>query len=69
MQSADLQVQRERIEKAIHVIRGDRVMLDADLVANHDRQIRGIFDAIRQLLTPPLAKVKPIGFRPKALKK
>lgn len=38
-------------------------------VATHDRHIRAIFDAIRQLMTPPPAKVKQIGFRPKALKK
>ena len=38
-------------------------------VATHDGYIRAIFDAIRQLTAPPPAKVKQIGFRPKALKK
>lgn len=38
-------------------------------VATHDGHIRAIFDAIRQLMTPPPPKVKQIGFRPKALKK
>jgi len=38
-------------------------------VATHDGHIRAIFDAIRQLMMPPPAKVKQIGFRPKALKK
>jgi hypothetical protein len=38
-------------------------------VATHDGHIRAIFDAIRQLMTPPPARVKQIGFRPKALKK
>lgn len=35
----------------------------------YDRQFRVVFDAIRELMTPPPAKLKPIGFRPKALKK
>ena len=38
-------------------------------VASHDEEIRAIFNAIRQLMTPPLSKVKPIGFRPKPTKK
>jgi len=38
-------------------------------VATHDEHIEAIFNAIRQLMTPPPAKVKEIGFRPKALKK
>jgi ORF6N domain-containing protein len=38
-------------------------------VATHDEHIEAIFNAIRQLMTPPPAKVKQIGFRPKALKK
>ncbi len=33
-----------------------------------DRQFEIVFDAIRQLMTPPPPKTKPIGFRPKALK-
>ena len=38
-------------------------------VASHDEEIRAIFNAIRQLMTPPPSKVKPIGFRPKPTKK
>ena len=38
-------------------------------VVTHDGHIRAIFDAIRELMTPPPARVKPIGFRPKALRK
>jgi hypothetical protein len=40
-----------------------------DLEAKYDRQFRVVFDAIRELMTPPPARLKPIGFRPKALKK
>jgi hypothetical protein len=32
-------------------------------------QFKVVFDAIRQLMSPPQSKRKPIGFRPKALKK
>jgi phage regulator Rha-like protein len=32
------------------------------------RQFKIVFDAIRELMTPP-ARIKPIGFRPRALKK
>ena len=38
-------------------------------VGIHDEEIRTIFNAIRQLMTPPPAKVKQIGFRPKPMKK
>ena len=37
-------------------------------VTTHDENIRAIFDAIRQLMTPPPARVKQIGFRPKTMK-
>ncbi len=40
-----------------------------DLEQRYDRQFKIVFDAIRQLMTPAPAKIKPIGFRPKALKK
>ena len=40
-----------------------------ELEKKYDRQFKIIFDAIRQLMTPPQAKAKPIGFRPKSLKK
>lgn len=38
-------------------------------VGTHDEHIEVIFNAIRQLMTPPPARVRQIGFRPKALKK
>jgi hypothetical protein len=40
-----------------------------DLEKKYDHQFKIVFDAIRQLTTPPTSKSKPIGFRPKALKK
>ena len=40
-----------------------------ELERKHDSQFKIVFDAICQLMTPPPAKVKPIGFRPGALKK
>ena len=39
------------------------------LEGKYDRQFKVVFDAIRQLMTSPPAKTKPIGFRPKAVKK
>jgi hypothetical protein len=39
------------------------------LEEKYDRQFKVVFDAIRQLMTPAPAKLKPIGFRPKSLKK
>jgi hypothetical protein len=41
----------------------------SELEEKYDRHFKIVFDAIRQLMTPPAAKIKPIGFRPKALKK
>ncbi len=32
-----------------------------DLEKKYDRQFRAVFDAIRELMTPPPAKIKPIG--------
>jgi len=40
-----------------------------ELESKCDHQFRVVFDAIRQLMTPPPSKTKPIGFRPKALRK
>ncbi len=40
-----------------------------ELEKKYDTQFKIVFDAIRQLMTPPAASTKPIGFRPKALKK
>ena len=39
------------------------------LEKKYDQQFKIVFDAIRQLMMPPPSKGKPIGFRPKALKK
>lgn len=41
----------------------------AELEKKYDSQFKIVFDAIRQLMTPPTSKPKQIGFRPKALKK
>ncbi len=41
-----------------------------DLEKKYDRQFKAVFEAIRQLMTPSSSPAtKPIGFRPKALKK
>lgn len=40
-----------------------------ELESKYDRQFKIVFDAIRQLMVPPSARTKPIGFRPKASKK
>ena len=40
-----------------------------ELEKKYDRQFKIVFEAIRQLMTPAPHKAKPIGFRPKALKK
>jgi hypothetical protein len=34
-----------------------------DLEKKYDTQFKVVFDAIRQLMTPPVSKKKPIGFR------
>lgn len=41
----------------------------SELERKYDRQFKTVFEAIRQLMTPPVEKHKQIGFRPKALKK
>ena len=40
-----------------------------ELESKYDRQFKIVFDAIRQLMTPQAPEPKPIGFRPRALKK
>ena len=41
-----------------------------EMEKKYDRQFKIVFDAIRKLMTPPpVPQPKPIGFRPKALKK
>lgn len=39
------------------------------LESKYDRQFKAVFDAIRQLMTPPVPDRKQIGFRPRAGKK
>lgn len=36
-----------------------------DLEKKYDHQFKIVFDAIRELMTPPPSGIKPIGFRPK----
>jgi phage regulator Rha-like protein len=40
-----------------------------ELEKRYDHQFKIVFDAIRQLMTPPASKPKQIGFRSRALKK
>ena len=40
-----------------------------DLEKKYDRQFKVVFDAIRQLMTPPEPKRKQIGFHAKSLKR
>jgi hypothetical protein len=41
----------------------------AELEKKYDRQFKVVFDAIRQLMSPPVSPRKEIGFRTKALKR
>jgi hypothetical protein len=36
----------------------------AELERRHDAQFRVVFDAIRQLMIPPVVKTRRVGFRP-----
>src|SRR5712691_9303802 len=40
-----------------------------ELERKYDRQFKVVFDAIRQLMTPPESKRKPIGFHARSLKR
>ena len=40
-----------------------------ELESKYDRQFKVVFDAIRQLMTPPVPDHKQIGFRARSLKK
>ncbi len=51
----------ERIERAIYLIRGEKVMLDRDLAELY------LFDAIRQLMSPPVPDHKQIGIAQKEM--
>ncbi|MBI5141086.1 MAG: ORF6N domain-containing protein [Geobacter sp.] len=64
------------IQTSVHVVRTFirlRQMLSsnaeltrklADMEKKYDSQFKVVFDAIRQLMSPPEVKKKPIGFRP-----
>jgi hypothetical protein len=41
----------------------------AELEKKYDHQFKIVFDAIRQLMTPPQSKREPIGFRTRSLKR
>jgi hypothetical protein len=55
-----------RIEDLIILVRGQRVMLLAELegrIVGHDEAIQNLFEAIRQLVEPPLPETRrQIGF-------
>ena len=40
-----------------------------ELEGKYDRQFKTVFDAIRQLMSPPLPRRKQIGFRSRSAKK
>jgi len=40
-----------------------------ELESNYDRQFKAVFDAIRQLMSPPVPARKQIGFRSRLVKK
>jgi len=40
-----------------------------DLESKYDRQFKIVFDAIRELMSPPARVRKEIGFRPRSVKK
>lgn len=40
-----------------------------ELESNYDRKFKVVFDAIRQLMTPPVTARKHVGFRAEAIKK
>jgi len=55
--------------RQIVLANADLVRKLMDLERKYDDQFKIVFDAIRQLMTPPTSAPKQIGFRPKALKK
>ena len=72
MTNTQLLIPEERIQQAILLIRGHKIMLDADLkvVTNCDHlsQFTIVFDAIRGLMEPsPEPDKGKIGFKPKRL--
>jgi hypothetical protein len=59
----------EQIDGMIHTIRGVRVMLDRDLARKiealekkYDEKFAVVFEAIKQLITPPEPPKRRIGF-------
>ena len=68
MPSNSLTVQ---VERRIYFVRGEKVMLDADLARKldalekkYDAQFKVVFDAIRELMTPAEQPKRQIGFHP-----
>jgi hypothetical protein len=56
------------VELLIHEVRGLRVILDEDIAAlyevetKYDSRFSVVFDAIRQLMTPPAQPRRQVGF-------
>ena len=63
----------DAIEASIRRLRGQNVMLDADLASlarkldllkgKYDAQFKAVFQAIRELMAPPKVTPRRIGFR------
>lgn len=68
--SASVQVVRVFVKlRQMLVSNAELALKLEELERKYDHQFKIVFDAIRQLMTPPPAKIKPIGFRAKTLKK
>lgn len=70
MNKSLVKVPKKHIENLILIIRGEKVILDSELVRKvnaleqtYDTQFKVVFEAIRQLMNPTPRKVKHIGFR------
>src|ERR1044072_49930 len=55
--------------RSLLVLNSDLARKLQELENKYDRQFKIVFDAIRHLMTPPVPEPKPIGFRPRTLKK
>ncbi len=72
MKNGHLVIPVERVQEAIYLVRGQKVMLDKDFarklaelkkrIASHDESIQLLFQAIRQLMNEPVPPRKRIGF-------
>lgn len=64
--TVDVAVALPRIESRITVVRGHKVLIDADLADLYGvptkAQLKQVFDALRELMTPPDPPKRPIGF-------